>query len=63
VVEDVLVERPQPYRLIIGNKMDLKKANLKRIESAFPQYKVVGISAIKRKNIDELYKEVFKLVK
>lgn len=49
--------------LIVGNKVDLKKANLKRIEAAFPQYRVIGISALKGKNIDELYKEVFKLVK
>lgn len=49
--------------LIVGNKVDLRKANLKRIQSAFPQYKVVGISALKGKNMEELYKEVFRLVK
>ncbi|MFH1637785.1 MAG: Era-like GTP-binding protein [Candidatus Woesearchaeota archaeon] len=49
--------------LIVGNKTDLKKADLKRIESAFPQYKVIGISAQKGNNVDELYESLFKLVK
>lgn len=49
--------------LIVGNKVDLKTANLKKIESAFPQYDVIGISAQKGKNIENFYKEVFRLVK
>lgn len=49
--------------LIVGNKMDLKKSDLKKIESAFPQYNVVGISAQKGNNVEELYKSLFKLVK
>jgi|SRR3989344_9442025 len=49
--------------LIVANKNDLKKADHKRIESAFPQYPVVSISATKGSNIEEFYKEVFKLVK
>ncbi len=49
--------------LIVGNKTDLKSANIKKIEAAFPQYKVIGISAQKGKNIENFYKEVFKLVK
>ena len=49
--------------LILGNKVDLKKANLKKIEAAFPQYKVVGISAEYGNNIDQFYKELFRLVK
>lgn len=49
--------------LIVGNKMDLKSANLKKVESAFPQYSVIGISASKGKNIENFYKEVFQLVK
>lgn len=48
--------------LIVGNKIDLKRANLKRIRAAFPQYDVVGISAKKRKNIDALYEALFVLV-
>jgi len=49
--------------LIVGNKIDLRKSNLKRIENAFPQYKVVGISAEQGKNMEEFYKELFDLVK
>ena len=49
--------------LVVGNKTDLKKANLKKIEAAFPQYKVVGISAEYGDNIDDLYNHVIKIVK
>ena len=45
--------------LIVANKVDLKKANIKRIEAAFPQYDVVGISAKYGKNIDEFYEALF----
>ena len=48
--------------LIVGNKIDLKKSNLKRIESAFPQYELVGISAKTGKNIEEFYEKLFDLV-
>lgn len=49
--------------LIAGNKIDLPNSNLKRIEAAFPQYKVIGISAQEGENIENFYKEVFDLVK
>ncbi len=49
--------------LIIANKIDLKKSNIKKIESAFPEYKVVGISARYGKNFDKFYEEVFKISK
>jgi len=49
--------------LIAANKTDLKKSNIKKVESAFPQYKVIGISAGKGTNVDELYEELFELVK
>ena len=48
--------------LILGNKSDLKKSNLKKIESAFPQYPVVGISAKTGKNIEDFYEKIFELV-
>jgi GTPase len=48
--------------LLVGNKVDLKKSNLKKLESAFPQYKVVGISAKYGDNFDSFYKELFDLV-
>ncbi|MBI4448897.1 50S ribosome-binding GTPase [Candidatus Woesearchaeota archaeon] len=47
--------------LIVANKIDLKKANIKRIEAAFPQYDVVGISAKYGKNADEFYEALFVL--
>jgi GTP-binding protein Era len=47
--------------LIVANKIDLKKANVKKIESAFPQYKVVAISAKLRTNMEGFYKELFKV--
>ncbi len=49
--------------LIVANKVDLKKAKIKKVEAAFPQYKVIGISAQTGKNLENFYKEVFRLVK
>ena len=47
--------------LLVANKVDLKKSNQKKIESAFPQYKVVGISAKYGTNMDDFYEELIKL--
>jgi len=49
--------------LIVANKIDLKKAKLDKIKSAFPQYKVVGISAKYGKNVNTFYESLFKLMK
>jgi len=49
--------------LVVANKMDLKKSDVKQVEAAFPEYDVVGISAKKGKNMDEFYESVFKLAK
>jgi len=57
-----LVARKIPV-LIVANKIDLKKSNIKRIESAFPEYDVVGVSARYGKNIEEFYESIFKLAK
>jgi GTPase len=57
-----LVARDIPV-LILANKIDLKKSNIKKIEAAFPQYKTIGISAIKGKNMEKFYKELFRIVK
>ena len=57
-----LVARDIPV-LIVANKIDLKKADIKKIESAFPDYDVVGISAKYGKNMEEFYEAVFKLAK
>ena len=48
--------------LLVGNKVDLKKADLKRIEAAFPQYDVIGISAKYGNNVDKFYEGLFALV-
>jgi len=57
-----LVARKIPV-LIAANKIDLNKADVKKIEAAFPEYDVVGISAKKGKNLEEFYESVFKLSK
>jgi len=49
--------------LIAANKVDLKKANVKSIEAAFPQYPLVGISAEHGTNIDELYETLLRIVR
>jgi len=49
--------------LIVANKVDLKKAKIKKIEMAFPQYPVIGVSARKGTNIDKFYERLFELVK
>lgn len=49
--------------ILIANKTDLVKANKTRIEDAFPQYKVIPISAKEGNNIEHLYKEIFSRVK
>ena len=48
--------------LIIANKTDLKKANVKKVQAAFPQYDVIGMSAKKGKGIDNFYEALFALV-
>lgn len=49
--------------LIVANKMDLKKADLKKVESAFPEYDVIGISVKNGDNMEEFYESLFKLTK
>ncbi|MEK6914900.1 MAG: Era-like GTP-binding protein [Nanoarchaeota archaeon] len=57
-----LVARKIPV-LIAANKIDLKKADIKKIEAAFSDYDVIGISAKEGKNMDEFYESIFKLAK
>ncbi len=57
-----LVARNIPV-LVVANKIDLKKSNIKKVRGAFPDYEVVGISAKSGENIEEFYEELFKLVK
>jgi hypothetical protein len=49
--------------LIAANKIDLKKANIKALQSAFPKYKIIGISAKYGKNMEDLYSALFEMVK
>lgn len=48
--------------LIIANKVDLKKSKIKKVQAAFPQYNVIGISAKYGNNIDKFYEGLFALV-
>lgn len=57
-----LIARKIPV-LIVANKIDLKKSDIKKIEAAFPEYEVVGISAKYGKNIEEFYESLLKLSK
>ncbi len=57
-----IVARKIPV-LIVGNKIDLKKSDIKRIEAAFPEYESVGISAKFGKNMEEFYEALFRLAK
>jgi len=49
--------------LVAANKTDLKKADVKKIEAAFPQYPVIGISAEYGDSVEEFYDELIKLVR
>ena len=57
-----LVARKIPV-LIVANKVDSKKSDLKKVEAAFPEYDVVGISAKFGTNMEEFYESLFKLAK
>jgi len=47
--------------LIVANKIDLKKSDVKKVQAAFPQYDVIGISAKYGKHINEFYEALFKV--
>ena len=57
-----LVARNIPV-LVVANKVDLRKSDVKRVKGAFPEYEVVGISAKTGKNMDDFYESLFSLVK
>jgi len=46
--------------IIVANKIDLKKADIKKVQAAFPQYEVIGISAKDGTNLEALYEAVIK---
>ncbi|RJQ19104.1 GTP-binding protein [Candidatus Woesearchaeota archaeon] len=47
--------------MVVANKTDLKKSSIKRVQAAFPQYPVIGISAKYGKNMEEFYNKLFEL--
>ena len=49
--------------LIVANKIDLRKAEIKKVKAAFPEYDVVGISAKTGENIEDFYESLFKLIR
>ena len=57
-----LVARKIPV-LIVANKIDLRKADIKKVKAAFPEFKVVGISAKDGLNMDSFYDSLFTLSK
>lgn len=57
-----LIARKIPV-LIVANKIDLRKSDVKKIENAFPEYEVVGISARNKVNIEDFYEALFRLTK
>ena len=57
-----IVAREIPV-LVVANKIDLKNADLKKFEAAFPEYEVIGISAKENINMDEFYEALFRLAK
>ena len=57
-----LVARKIPV-LIVANKIDLKKADIKKVEGAFPEYECVGVSVKENMNFDDFYEALFRLSK
>jgi len=49
--------------VIVANKTDLRKSSVKKVEAAFPQYDVVGMSALRGDNIEEFYESLFSTVR
>lgn len=49
--------------IIVANKIDAKSAKPRRIKEAFPDYPMVPISALKGKNIENLYEAIGKHAK
>ncbi len=46
--------------IIVANKIDKKSSKPERVKTAFPQHKVVEISALKGDNMTELYRAIAK---
>ena len=48
--------------IVAANKTDKKNSNLDRIREAFPQFEVVGISALTGENVERLYETIAKKI-
>lgn len=59
---DNLVLRGTPV-LLVANKIDLHTSNVSRIQSAFKNYPVVGVSGKLGTNMEQLYESVYALAK
>jgi GTP-binding protein Era len=46
--------------VIVANKIDLKNSSIEKISLVFPDYPIVGVSAVTGKGLDDLYKTIFK---
>ena len=57
-----IVARKIPI-LILANKIDMKRSNIKNVQAAFPEYEVIGISAKTGANLEEFYESLFSIVK
>lgn len=44
--------------IIVANKIDLENADVEKIKKAFPEYPVIGVSALTGKNMEQLYKKI-----
>jgi len=47
--------------LLVANKIDLKRASVERVKTAFPDEEILGISAKNGDNIDRLYERIIDL--
>lgn len=55
------LERREVPMIVVANKIDLKRASVDRIQTAFPQHEVLGISAKHGDNIERFYELLFEL--
>lgn len=53
-----IIESQEIPILIFANKIDLEDSSVKRIRDAFPQHKVVELSALEGDNMDEAYESI-----
>ena len=57
-----LAVRNIPF-MIAANKIDLRRANARKVQSAFPEYDFIELSAREGTNMDEFYETLYKIVR